>query len=57
MRKQIPTTHTNLDLTNIDHVSSNQQWDTCQGPTELLLDWLFDTITLDSKIQIKYIDT
>ena len=23
MRKQIPTTHTNLDLTNIDPVSSN----------------------------------
>ena len=28
------------------------------GPTELLfLDWLFDRINLDSKIQIKYIDT
>ena len=23
MRKQIPTTHTNLDLTNIDHVPSS----------------------------------
>ena len=29
----------------------------CQGPTELLLDWLFDTITLDAKIQTRYIDT
>ena len=27
------------------------------GPTDLLLDWLFDRINLDSKIQIKYIDT
>ena len=26
-------------------------------PTELTLDWLFDRINLDSKIQIKYIDT
>ena len=27
------------------------------GPTELRLDWLFDRINLDPKIQIKYIDT
>ena len=27
------------------------------GPTELLLIGLFDRINLDSKIQIKYIDT
>ena len=26
-------------------------------PTEFALDWLFDRINLDSKIQIKYIDT
>ena len=26
-------------------------------PTEVVLDWLFDRINLDSKIQIKYIDT
>ena len=33
------------------------QWDTLQEPTELLLDWLFDRINLDPKIQIKYVDT
>ena len=27
------------------------------GLTEFALDWLFDRINLDSKIQIKYIDT
>ena len=29
----------------------------CQEPTELRLDWLFDRINLDSKIQIRYIVT
>ena len=83
MRKQIPTTHTNLDLTNIDHVPSSG---THSGSNDVLyvfedneavikmiiegrtmrrvsrthrvaLDWLFDRINLDSKIQIRYIDT
>ena len=85
MRKQIPTTNTNLDLTNIDHVPSSG---THSGPSAMLyvfedneavinmiikgrrptkrhvarthrvaLDWLFDRINLDSKIQIRYIDT
>ena len=85
MRKQIPTTHTNLDLINIDHVPSSG---THSGSKFMLyvsednealiempikgrsrkmrhvsrthrvaLDWLFDRIHLDSKIQIRYIDT
>ena len=85
MRKQIPTTHTNLDLTNIDHVPSSG---THSGSNAMLyvfedneavikmiikgrsptmrhvsrthrvaLDWLFDRTNLDSKIQIRYIDT
>ena len=81
MRKQIPTTHTNLDLTNTDHVPSNG---THSGSNTMLyvfedneavikmsekkvevpqmrhvsrthrvaLDWLFDRINHDSKIQI-----
>ena len=85
MRKQISTTHTYLDLTNIDHVPSNLKH---SGPSAMLyvfeddeavikmttkgrsptmrhvssthrvsLDWLFDRINLDPKIQVKYIDT
>ena len=85
MRKQIPTTNTNLDLTNIDHVPSSG---TRSGSNTMLyvfedneavikmiikgriptmrhvsrthrvaLDWLFDRISLDSKIQLWYIDT
>ena len=76
--------HTNLDLTNIDHVPSSV---THSGSTAMLyvfedneavikmiiksrsptmrhvsrthrvaLDWLFDRINLDSKIEIRYID-
>ena len=79
-RKQIPTTNTNLDLINIDHISSNG---TRSGSNAMLfvfedneavikmiikgrsptmrhvsrthrvaLDWLFDRINLDSKIQV-----
>ena len=85
MRKQIPTTNPNLDLTNIDHVPSSG---THSGSNAMLyvfedneavikmiikgrsptmrhvsrthrvaLDWLFDRINLDSKIQIRCIDT
>ena len=85
MRKQIPTTHTNLDLTNTDHVPSSG---TLSGSNAVLyvfedneavikmiikgrsptmrhmsrtqrvaLDWLFDRIILDSKNQIRHIDT
>ena len=85
MRQQIPTKHTNLDLTNIDHVPANG---TPSGPSAMLyvfedteavirmiiqgrsptmryasrihrvaLDWLFDRINLDPKIQIRHIDT
>ena len=84
-QKQIPTTNTNLDLTNIDHVPSSGTHSgsnamlyvfedneavikmTIKGrsPTmrhvsrthRVALDWLFDRINLDSKIQIRYIDT
>ena len=83
MRKPIPTTNTNLDLTNIDHVPSSG---THSGSTAMLyvfeddeavikmiikgrspimrhvsrthrvaLDWYRSN--LDSKIQIRYIDT
>ena len=84
MRKQIPTTNTNLDLINIDHVPSSG---THSGSNAMLyffednqavikmiingrptmrhvsrthrvaLDCLFDRINLDSKVQIRYIDT
>ena len=85
MRKPIPTTNTNPDLTNIDHVPSSG---THSGTNAMLsvfedneavikmiikgrsptmrhvsrthrvaLDWLFDIINLNSKIQIRYIDT
>ena len=47
MQKQIPTMHTNLDLANIDHVSSNVS---CFG----LVVWQNN---LGSKIQIRYVDT
>ena len=84
MQKQIPTTHTNFDLTYIDHVPSSV---THIGSNAMLyvfednedvimmirkgrsqtirhvsrthrvaLDWLFDRINLDSKIQIRYVD-
>ena len=83
-RKHIPTTNTNLDLTNTDHVPSSG---THSGSNAMLyvfedneavikmiikgrsptmrhvsrthrvaLDWLFDRINVDSKIQIRYID-
>ena len=63
MRKQIPTTNTNPDLTNIDHVPSSG---THSGSTatrhvsrnhRVALDWLFDRIDSDSKHQIRYTDT
>ena len=85
MRKQIPTTNTNPDLTNIDHVpSSGTHYGSNamlyvfadneavikmiikgRGPTmshvsrthRVALDWLLDGIDLDSKIQIRYVDT
>ena len=85
MRSQIPTKHINLDLANIDHVSSNVKHSgSCamlyvfedneaviemiikgRSPTmrhvsrthRVSLDWLFDRIILDPKIQIRYIDT
>ena len=84
MRKN-PTTNTNLDLTNIDHVPSSGTHSGSnatlyvfedneavikmlikgRSPTmrhvsrthRVALDWLFDKINLDSKIQIRYIDT
>ena len=85
LRSQIPNKHINLDLTNVDHVSSNvkpsgssaMRYDfedseavikmiiKGQSPTmrhvprthRVALDWLFDRINLDPKIQIRYIDT
>ena len=85
MRKQIPTMHTNLDLTDIDHVPSIVTHSGCNAmlyvfedneavikmiikgwsPTmrhvsrthRVALNWLFDRINLDSKIQNRYIDT
>ena len=85
MRKPIPTTNINLDLTDVDHVPSSV---THSGSNAMLyvpkdneavikmiikgrsptmrhvsrthrvaLDWLFDRINLDSKIQIRYVDT
>ena len=85
MRKQIPTTNTNPDLTSIDHVPPSG---THCGSSAMLyvfgdneavikmivkgrspimrhvsrthraaLDWMFNRINLDSKIQIRYIDT
>ena len=84
MRK-IPTTNTNPDLANIDHVPSSgthsgfnaklyvfedndaviKMITKGRSPTlrhvsrthRVALDWLFDRINLDSKIQIRYIDT
>ena len=85
MRSQIRTTHTNLDLANIDHVPSSVKHSGSNAmlyvfedneavikmiikggsPTmrhvsrthRVALDCLFDRIDLDSKIQIRYIDT
>ena len=85
MKKQNPTKHINLDLNNVDHVSSNVRSSRFgavlyvfedneavinmlmkgRSPTmrhvsrthRVALDWLFDRINLDPKIQIRYIDT
>ena len=85
MRKQIPSTHTNLDLTNIVHVPSSGThsgsnamlyvFDDNEAVIKMIIkgrsptmrhvsrthrvawDWLFDRINLDSKIQIRHIDT
>ena len=79
------TPHMNLDLANIDHVSSNvkpsgssamlyvfedneavlKMTTTGSSPSmrhvsrthRVPLDWLFDRINLEPKIQIKYVDT
>ena len=84
-RKRIPTTNTDLDLTNIDHVPSSGKHSgsnamlyvfeddeavikmimKSRSPTmrhvsrtrRVALDWLFDKINLESKIQTRYIDT
>ena len=34
-----------------------QRWDTCPELTGFALDWLFDRVNLDPKIQIKFVDT
>ena len=85
MRSQIPTKHINLDLTNVDYVSSNVKpsgssamlyffedneavintINKGRSPTmrhvsrihRVALDWLFDRLNSDPKIQIRYIDT
>ena len=85
MRSQIPSKHTNLDLTNVEHVSSHVKPPGSsailfvfedneavikmiikgRSPTRrhvsrthgVALDWLFDRINSDPKIQIRYIDT
>ena len=76
MRKPTPTTNTNLDLINIDHVpSSGHVFEDNEAVIKMIikgrspamrlvsrtrrvaLDWLFDRINLDSRIQIRYIDT
>ena len=85
MKNPNPTKHINLDLKNVDHVSSyvrSSQFGAvlyvfednealikmiikCRSPTmrhvsrthRVALDWLFDRINLDPKIQIRYIDT
>ena len=79
------TKHLNLELNNVDHVSSNVRSSRCgamlyvfedneavikmiikgRSPTmryvsrthRVALEWLFDRINLDPKIQIRYIDT
>ena len=85
MKNQNPTEHVNLDLNNVDHVSSkvrSSQFGAMsyvfehnedvikmiikgRSPTMrhvsrthmVALDWLFERINLDPKIQIRYIDT
>ena len=85
MKNKNSTKHADLDLSNVDHVSSNvrpsqfgallhvfEDYEAMikmiikdSSPTmrhdsrthRVALDWLFDKINLDSKIQIKYIDT
>ena len=62
MRKQIPATNTNLDLTNVDHVPSSGTRSgsnamLCQEPAELLCIGCLTGLILIQKIQIRYIDT
>ena len=85
MQNQNPTKHINLDLNDIDHVTSNVRSSNIgsmlyvlenneaaikmiikgRSPTMtrvsrthlVALGWLFDRSNLDSKIQIRYIDT
>ena len=74
MRKQIPTTKSNLNLTNISHALLYVFEDSeavikkiikGRSPTmrhvsrthRVALDWLINRINLDSKNQIRYIDT
>ena len=85
MENQNPTKYINLDLNDIDHVSSNVRSSNIDSMLYVLEDieavikmiikgrsptvthgsrthlvalgWLFDRINLDSKIQIRYIDT
>ena len=85
MKNQNPTKHVNLDLNNVDHVSSYVRSSRfgamlyvfednaalikmiikVRSPTmrhvsrthRVALDWLFDMINLDPKIEIRYIDT
>ena len=85
MKNQNSTKHINLDLDNVDHVSSNVRSSEFgamlyvfednevviemiikgRSPTmrhvsrthRVALDWLFERIHMDPKIQISYIDT
>ena len=85
IENQNPTKHINLDLNDIDHVSSNVRssntgsmlyvWEDNEAVIKMIikgrsptmrhvsrthrvaLGWLFARINLDSKIQIRYIDT
>ena len=84
MKNQNPTKHINLDLNDVDHVSSNAKFSRfgamlyifedneavikriTKGRSPKMrhvsrthtvaLDWLFDRINLDPKIQIEYVD-
>ena len=53
--------HSDLELSNVDYVSSNVNSSRSgRSPTmrhRVALDWSFDRINLDPKIQIKYVDT
>ena len=68
MKNQNPTRHVNLDLNNVDPVSYKAVIEMIikgRSPTmrhvsrthRVALDWLFDRINLDPKIQIHYIDS